>query len=112
MTTSPDTGPRRAVTLDEAGHRYVITVDGQRAGFAAFVDDGDQRVFTHTEIGNAYAGQGLGGILISGALDDVRTRGRRVVPICPFVRSYLGRHHEYGDLVDEPSPKLRARLSS
>ena len=35
----------------------------------------------------------------TGALDDVRSRGLRVVPICPFVRTYLQHHPEYEDLV-------------
>jgi hypothetical protein len=88
------------VTLDAAGSRYVITVEGEEAGFAAFDDEGERRVFTHTEIDDAYAGRGLGGVLVAGALDDVRETGRRAVPVCPFVRSYVSRHHDYDDIVD------------
>jgi predicted GNAT family acetyltransferase len=36
-----------------------------------------------------------------GALADLRGRGLKIVPICPFVRAYLQRHPEYGDLVVE-----------
>ena len=35
----------------------------------------------------------------TGALDDIRARGLRLVPFCPFVRSYIRRHPDYADLV-------------
>jgi uncharacterized protein len=53
----------------------------------------------HTEIDPAHDHQGLGSQLVEGALRDLRARGLRVIPICPFVRSWLQRHPEYGDLV-------------
>jgi predicted GNAT family acetyltransferase len=30
----------------------------------------------------------------------VRAEGSRVVPLCPFIASYIERHAEYADLVD------------
>ena len=38
---------------------------------------------------------------MQGALDHVRGEGGRIVPLCPFVRSWLERHPEYADLVDQ-----------
>jgi predicted GNAT family acetyltransferase len=101
--------PEPVVALDEARHRYDIKVQGEVAGFTQFFDHGGQRVFVHTEVGNEYAGQGLATILIASALDDVRTSGLRIVPLCPFVKKYLSRHHEYDDLVDPATPQLLAR---
>ena len=43
--------------------------------------------------------KGLGSELVKGALDDMRARGLRVVPICPFVTAYIRRHPEYADLL-------------
>jgi uncharacterized protein len=53
----------------------------------------------HTEVEPAHEGQGLAGVLVQGALDDIRARGLRLIPICPYVRSWLERHPEYADLV-------------
>ena len=53
----------------------------------------------HTEIDPAFEGQGLGAQLVAAALEDLRARGLKLVPLCPFVRSYLRRHQEYADLV-------------
>lgn len=41
------------------------------------------------------------GALVSAALVEARRRGDRILPFCPFVRSYLQRHPEYVDLVPE-----------
>ncbi|WP_448070689.1 GNAT family N-acetyltransferase [Georgenia yuyongxinii] len=82
--------------------RYEAFVDGELAGFTEYVADGDRLVFPHTVVDPAFAGRGVGSALVRGALDDVRARGLRAVPVCSFVRSWLARHEdEYGDIVDE-----------
>jgi uncharacterized protein len=87
------------VINNEAGQRYEIHVDGALAGFAEYRLRPDALVFTHTEIFDEYEGQGLGGKLARGALDDARTRGARVRPLCPFMAAYIDRHPAYQDLV-------------
>jgi uncharacterized protein len=117
QTSSPTVSGRDPVVRDvPQEQRYEITVDGQRAGFAAYVDrpggegGGQRRVFTHTEIDDAYAGQGLAGVLVSAALDAVRASGRRAVPVCPYVSAFLKRHPEYDDLVDRVTPAILSSL--
>lgn len=78
---------------------YVIDVDGQQVGAAYFVADGNTVVFTHTEVDDDHEGEGLGSQLIKAALDDVRSRGEKVVPRCPFVAAYIRKHDEYQDLI-------------
>jgi hypothetical protein len=79
--------------------RYEIR-DGDRVlGVAAYERRGDTTVFTHTEIDPDAGEGGLGGRLVRAALDDVRSRGGSVVPLCPFVRGWIERHPDYADLV-------------
>lgn len=78
--------------------RYEITVDGAVAGFAEYRLRGDHITFVHTVVEDEYGGRGLGGTLVRAALDDVRTRGLRVVAVCPFVKSWIERHPDYADL--------------
>jgi predicted GNAT family acetyltransferase len=87
----------------EAG-RYEL-VDGERVlGEAAYDRRGEAVVFTHTEVDPDAGQSGLGSTLVRAALDDVRTRGGKVVPLCPFVRGWIDRHPEYADLVADPEP--------
>ena len=68
-------------------------------GLAAYRLRGSTWTFTHTEVDQVEGGQGLGGTLVRGALDDVRSRGGSVVPLCPFVRGWIERHPDYADLL-------------
>jgi len=83
-----------------SGNRFeIVDDDGNVAGFAEYRRDGDTLTMTHTEIGDAYEGQGLGGKLARGALDLVRAGGGRVVPQCQFIKGWIEKHEDYGDLV-------------
>ncbi|MEE1752011.1 GNAT family N-acetyltransferase [Streptomyces sp. SP18CS02] len=73
----------------------------ETAGFAEyFLSDGEV-AFIHTEIDPRFTGQGLGGLLARGALDDARTRRLDVLPYCPFIRAWIHKHPEYTGLVPE-----------
>jgi predicted GNAT family acetyltransferase len=87
------------VTDNAGAGRYEVSVDGEPAGGAYYRLEDDRIVFTHTEIDPAHEGQGLGGGLARGALDDVRGRGLAVVPLCPFIAGWIRRHPDYADLV-------------
>jgi uncharacterized protein len=88
--------------LDAAeSSRFEIHVDGELAGFAVYRLGHDRISFIHTEIDDAFAGQGLGGKLVRAALDAARARGLAVIPQCPFVRSWIQKHEDYLDLVPE-----------
>lgn len=98
--------PSAAPTVErvDARHRYEILVEGERAGLTAYRDRGAQRVFHHTEVDDAFAGQGLAGRLVREALADVRARGMRIVPVCPYVAKWLGEHDEFSDITDPVTP--------
>lgn len=87
------------VADNPAANQFEIIVDGEVAGFAAYQRRDGEIEFTHTVIDDAYEGQGLGGKLVSAALDEVRRDGVLVIPTCPFVRKYIARHREYADLL-------------
>jgi predicted GNAT family acetyltransferase len=55
--------------------------------------------FTHTEVPYALQGQGIASRLVHGALEQVRTKGLKVIPRCSFVSAYIARHPEFDDLL-------------
>jgi len=83
--------------------RYEIHVDGEVAGFTEAKErDDDVLVFPHTLIEDEFEGQGLGSVLVTGALDDVRRHGVKIEVTCPYIRHFLRKHPEYKDLLVEP----------
>ena len=79
--------------------RYELWLGATLAGFIEYRSEPGTILLVHTEIDPAVEGRGLGSRLVAGTLDDLRARGVKLVPLCPFVRSYLRHHHEYADLV-------------
>lgn len=55
--------------------------------------------FMHTEVPPPYQGQGVAERIVRTGLDYARSNGLKVLPYCPFVRSFIRRHQEYQDLV-------------
>jgi predicted GNAT family acetyltransferase len=82
-----------------AEQRYELVLDGKVTGEIVYHVRPGAIVLLHTEISPDLEGQGLGAQLVAGALDDIRARGLRLVPLCPFVSAYLRRHPEAADLV-------------
>jgi predicted GNAT family acetyltransferase len=88
------------LTVVDAGHSYEArTPDGEVAGSAFYEVDGTVITFTHTEVSPVHEGKGVGGTLVRAALDDVRGRGLRVRPQCPFVAAWIDKHPDYADLL-------------
>jgi predicted GNAT family acetyltransferase/glutaredoxin len=96
----PQATPEEAavVNVPEA-HRYELLLDGRRIGLLAYRQRHNRVAFTHTEVSPACEGRGFGSRLAAAALDDARRQGLAVVPLCPFIASYIDRHPEYRDLV-------------
>jgi predicted GNAT family acetyltransferase len=80
---------------NSARSRFELVIDGHTA-LAAYRLAPGVITFTHTE---ALGGRGIGSLLAKGALDQVRARGLKVVPRCSFIKSYIGKHPDYQDLL-------------
>ena len=86
------------VRNNTALNRFELDVDGQQA-VAYYRMTPGVITFVHTEVPQALSGQGVGTKLIRGALEMARARGLKVVPQCPFVSAFMGKHPEYNDLL-------------
>jgi uncharacterized protein len=82
-----------AVTDDRKGERFVLTRDKHKAELAYEVDHANL-LLLHTEVPEAFRGQGVGGRLVEAAVARARTDNLTVVPWCPYARRWLQEHSE------------------
>jgi predicted GNAT family acetyltransferase len=86
------------VRNNAAQNRFELDVDGEQA-VAYYRMAPGVMTFVHTEVPQALSGRGIGTKLIRGALEIARAQGLKVVPQCPFVSAFMGKHPEYNDLL-------------
>ena len=93
------------VVNNEAQHRYEARTGETVAGYSVYQATTSIIVIEHTEVDPVFEGHGIGSALVQGLLDDVRAKGHhKVLAVCPFVRTWLGKHHDYRDLVYGAEP--------
>lgn len=79
--------------------RYEITVDGEVAGHVDARERDGIIEMPHTIIGDEFGGRGLAKTLVQYALNDLREKGRKIEPICPFVQGFIEKNPEYAGMV-------------
>jgi len=82
-----------------SGKRYEGFVGDTLAGYVEYEDVNGERAVRHTQVLDAFEGKGVGSALARGVLDDLRAKGMKVRPFCPFTAGWIRRHPEYLDLV-------------
>ena len=78
--------------------RFEVKLNDEWA-FIEYIRAEDKMYLTHTEVPPAMEGNGIGSALVKHALEVIEKEGRKLVPLCPFVASYLKRHLEYKPLL-------------
>jgi predicted GNAT family acetyltransferase len=58
-----------------------------------------QIIIDHTEVPEAFRGQGAGLALVSRAVEDARAAGKTIIPLCPFAAAQFRRHPEWRDVL-------------
>jgi uncharacterized protein len=97
------------VTHNEEAHRVEAAADGLDS-LLTYRRFPDRIVFRHTEVPPPLEDKGLAAKLARAALDFARAQHLRVVPLCPYISSFLRRHREYQDLLSaEDLQKLLSR---
>jgi uncharacterized protein len=90
--------PHAAVRDNADRHRFELDADGHVA-FSNYARAGNVIIIQHTEVPKELSGRGIGSALARGVLEFARGQGLKVVPHCPFVKSYIDRHPEFADLL-------------
>jgi predicted GNAT family acetyltransferase len=90
--------PDLEVVRDDERSRYEGYLGGELTTVIDFDRQGDLLTVTHTGTEPRWRGRGLAAETTRLALEDVRTAGLRVVPVCPFTADYFDQHPEVADL--------------
>jgi hypothetical protein len=81
-------------------HRFELIADGKLAGVIIYEASGNTLRLVHTEVFPENEGKGYGSTLAKQTLDAIRAQGKRIVPLCSFIETYLKRHPEYQELIE------------
>ena len=87
------------VTDNQSESRFELRVDGLLAELP-YRRNGNRLVLIHTEVPEELEGRGLGGALVTAAVDHGAREGLTVVPLCPFARGWLQRHPDVAGRAD------------
>lgn len=90
--------PPNAVRDNPDRNRFELPTEAGTA-YASYRRDDRTITIMHTEVPRAVEGRGIGSHLVAGMLGHIRAEGRKIVPLCSFVRHYINTHPEYADLV-------------
>ena len=75
-----------------AQNRFEIFSDELLAGICEYSESDNAISFTHTEVFSEFKGKGFASLLIRFALDEMKTKGVKVLPFCSFVRDFIAKH--------------------
>jgi hypothetical protein len=81
--------------------------NGTLLGVLTYQLTGSIIAYTHTRVEPDFEGHGVGSALAAAAMDDARSRNRTVVPICPFLSSWLEDHREYDAILAPRTRRIR-----
>ena len=91
------------IELEETGSkgRYVLRSPSGELDELTFTKVGEHRVIIdHTDVPDAFRGQGAGLRLVSRAVEDARAAGKTIIPLCPFANAQFRRHGEWADVLE------------
>ena len=86
------------IRKNEAAKRYEMDVDGKIA-YIDYAMAPDKIFLTHTEVPESLEGQGIGSKMVKLVLEEVKQSGKALMPLCPFVASYIRKHPEWKEIV-------------
>lgn len=81
------------------GGRYFIIVNGDEAEMTYSRAGASRIIIDHTGVPDSMRGLGIGRRLVEAAVNDARTEGHKIIPLCPFAKATLAKHAEWQDAV-------------
>ena len=90
--------------INQEESRFELQADGNLAKIDFKKGSKGQYYMIHTEVPPALENKGIGHKLVRESLEWIEKNGLKIVPLCPFVRSFLRENLEdYKEIIEEGS---------
>ncbi|QJW90088.1 N-acetyltransferase [Spirosoma taeanense] len=97
-----DKSPDESIVRDNRHqHRFELKTDGKLSIVAYQKVDDETLALTHTEVDPSLEGHGVGSKLVQSVLEYVERNNLKIIPLCPFVTTYLKRHPDWNRVVSK-----------
>lgn len=78
---------------------FKALVDQKEAGLMTYVWSGPKFIIDHTEVHEAFAGQGVGKKLVLEAVSYARENHLKIMPLCPYAKSVFDKNKDLSDVL-------------
>ena len=95
--------------VNAESHRLELEVAGSVA-FIEYKVSQDKLFLIHTEVPPELEGRGVASAIVQKALQYAKDNNYKIIPICPFVQSYLNRHKEWNAIVATEAERFIHKL--
>jgi predicted GNAT family acetyltransferase len=95
--------------VNASAKRLELEVGGGTA-FIEYKLSGHTLFLIHTEVPKELEGKGVGRAIVLKALQYAKDNGYQIVPLCPFVQTYLERHKEWKSIVSADADRFLDKL--
>lgn len=81
------------------GRYYIALAPGAEAEMTYSKTGDGPMIIDHTGVPREYEGRGIAAQLVKASIEDARTQGFKIHPVCPYVVAQFKRHPEWSDLL-------------
>lgn len=81
------------------GGRYVTMINGDEAEMTYSRAGATRIIIDHTDVPDTLRGLGIGKRLVEAAVNDARSEGFKIIPLCPFAKAVLDKQTDWQDVV-------------
>ena len=79
---------------------FYIEIEGKQEAMMTFVYAGEDKIIIdHSEVNPGNEGKGFGKKMVTKAVEFAREKGIKIVPLCPFVKSFFDKTSEFRDVL-------------
>ena len=80
--------------------RFEVEVENKLA-LIEYIRAEDKMYLTHTEVPSELEGKGIASSMAKQVLQQIKDEDLKLVPLCPFIASYVKRHPEWKEILAE-----------